>query len=63
MRFREKGPGTWKVSMRSRGNIDANEVASRFGGGGHKNAAGFVFKGTFEEGLKAVEEIVRSVSN
>jgi bifunctional oligoribonuclease and PAP phosphatase NrnA len=63
MRFREKGPGTWKVSMRSRGDIDANEVASRFGGGGHKNAAGFVFKGTFEEGLKAVEEIVRSVSN
>jgi bifunctional oligoribonuclease and PAP phosphatase NrnA len=63
MRFREKGQDLWKVSMRSRGDIDANEIASRFGGGGHRNAAGFVFKGTFEEGLKEVEEIVKSVSN
>lgn len=28
-------------SLRSRGDFDVSEVAKRFGGGGHKNAAGF----------------------
>lgn len=62
MRFREKGPNLWKVSMRSRDHIDAALIASKLGGGGHRNAAGFVFEGTFEQGLKKVEEIIRSVS-
>jgi len=29
------------VSLRSRGDIDVSEIAKRFGGGGHKSAAGF----------------------
>lgn len=29
-------------SLRSQGNFDVSEVAKQFGGGGHKNAAGFV---------------------
>jgi phosphoesterase RecJ-like protein len=33
-------PGTVKVSLRSRGNIDVRSVAASFGGGGHTNAAG-----------------------
>lgn len=61
MRFREKGHNLWKVSMRSRDKIDASAIASSFGGGGHRNAAGFNFEGTFEQGLKKVEEILKSV--
>lgn len=61
MRFREKGENLWKVSMRSRGNIDSSLIAEQFGGGGHRNAAGFVFEGSFEEGLKKIGEIVDSV--
>ncbi|MDY6820721.1 MAG: DHHA1 domain-containing protein [Deferribacterota bacterium] len=30
-----------KVSLRSRGNFDVSAIATNFGGGGHKNAAGF----------------------
>lgn len=29
-----------RLSMRSKGNMNAREICSRFGGGGHKNAAG-----------------------
>jgi bifunctional oligoribonuclease and PAP phosphatase NrnA len=38
--FKEHGPGDWRVSMRSKGDIDINAVAKAFGGGGHKNASG-----------------------
>lgn len=37
--FREIKNGV-KISFRSKGDIDISEVASAFGGGGHKNAAG-----------------------
>ena len=36
---RADGKRQW--SLRSRGNFDVSEVAQRFGGGGHKNAAGY----------------------
>ena len=38
--FKEVGPADWRVSMRSKGPVDINEVATAFGGGGHKNASG-----------------------
>ena len=31
----------WQFSLRSRGDFDVSEVAQKYGGGGHKNAAGF----------------------
>lgn len=34
--------GRLKVSLRSIGDYDVSEIAKAFGGGGHKNAAGFV---------------------
>lgn len=34
--------GEIKVSLRSRGDVDVERVARQHGGGGHKNAAGFV---------------------
>ncbi len=38
--FREQTDGTLRVSFRSRGEINVAEVAGRFGGGGHRDAAG-----------------------
>ena len=38
--FKEQGPGDWRVSLRSKGDIDVNAIAKEFGGGGHKNASG-----------------------
>ncbi len=38
--LRETGPEQWKISLRSRGPVDVQEVARKRGGGGHKNAAG-----------------------
>ena len=33
--------GLAKVSLRSQGNLDVSVIAARYGGGGHRNAAGF----------------------
>ena len=38
--FREDGPRETKVSFRSHGATDVHALAGRFGGGGHRNAAG-----------------------
>ncbi len=39
--FKEDLNGLQRCSLRSKGNIDVVEIARSFGGGGHKNAAGF----------------------
>ena len=38
--FKEAGPQLTKVSIRSRDQVDAAELAAKFGGGGHRRAAG-----------------------
>lgn len=48
----------YKISFRSRGEIDSNMIASEFGGGGHIRAAGAVISGPYEE---VIEKIVRAV--
>ncbi|MBF8300253.1 MAG: hypothetical protein HW394_623 [Acidobacteria bacterium] len=47
--FREIAPGDWRVSLRSKGDVNINAVASEFGGGGHKNASGCSATGQLEE--------------
>lgn len=39
----------YKVSLRSSGKVDVSAVASFFGGGGHKKAAGVTMSGTFHD--------------
>lgn len=39
----------YRISFRSNGKIDVNEIAKKFGGGGHKMAAGARVKGDFKE--------------
>jgi len=43
--YSEMEPGLFKVSLRSRGRVDVNQIAAGFGGGGHKKAAGYRFRG------------------
>ncbi len=45
--FRQIGPEQYKISLRSKGRVDLSGLATRLGGGGHKNAAGGVLDGSF----------------
>jgi phosphoesterase RecJ-like protein len=47
--FKEVGDHDWRVSMRSKGNVNTGAVARQFGGGGHTNAAGCSAKGTLDD--------------
>ena len=47
--FKENGADDWRVSMRSKGAINVNAIATEFGGGGHKNASGCQARGTLPE--------------
>src|SRR5262245_8457112 len=51
--FKESGPDDWRVSMRSKGDVDVNAIAREYGGGGHKNASGCSATGRFAD-LKLV---------
>ncbi len=60
--LKEKQPGLLSGSLRSTTpHVDASKMASLFGGGGHKQAAGFRIKDVdFEEGVKTVIDSIRS---
>lgn len=47
--IRQTGERRYKISMRSKGTVDVAIVCSRFGGGGHKNAAGCTIDGDLDE--------------
>ncbi len=50
--------GPVKISMRTKGNLDVASLAIKNGGGGHKNAAGYKTKLSFEEAYeKAVTDM------
>lgn len=51
--LRQLGPDAYKGSLRSRGPVDVESIARLYGGGGHKNAAGFEAEGDLGE-LSAV---------
>jgi phosphoesterase RecJ-like protein len=38
--FKREQGGEYRVSLRSKGDVDINAIAKEFGGGGHKNASG-----------------------
>lgn len=58
--FKEIEPGATKVSLRSAGEINVSALAGRFGGGGHRNAAGAFLRRPLgvvvEEVLEAARE-------
>jgi len=54
--IRQREDGTHKVSLRSRGDVDVEKIARHHGGGGHRNAAGFVLEGDGEAVRKQVAD-------
>jgi phosphoesterase RecJ-like protein len=58
--FVEQQSGGFKISFRSRSHVDCSKLAERYGGGGHKAAAGASVKGTFDEVRPAVLDAVRA---
>jgi phosphoesterase RecJ-like protein len=47
--FKRHTPGVYRVSLRSKGDVDVREVAARWQGGGHRNAAGCTVSGDYAQ--------------
>lgn len=56
MLMKERPEGGWRVSLRSRSEVDVSAVAQSFGGGGHTKAAGFSVDGEAEQVITRVKE-------
>lgn len=65
--MREIGPNSYRASLRSKGDINVAKVAEKFGGGGHKNAAGLSIEGDWDEKeaelMRAVAEAIDDVAS
>lgn len=61
--IRQREDGTHKVSLRSRGEVDVEKIARHHGGGGHRNAAGFVLEGDGEAARQQVAEALAAALN
>lgn len=60
--FREIDDNYYKISLRSKDDINVAKVAEAFGGGGHKNAAGCRIKADFETAKSQLLSLLRSLS-
>ena len=47
--FKQEKGDEYRVSLRSKADVDVNAVAKAFGGGGHKNASGCTVTGAIED--------------
>lgn len=56
--FKEWDDGQYRVSMRSKGDIDVCSVAKQFGGGGHRNASGCTVPGPYAEARAVITRLV-----
>jgi len=60
--FKQSEGDEYRVSMRSKGDIDIGAVAGEFGGGGHKNAAGCTVTGPIDALQKLfIEKIEKAI--
>lgn len=55
--MKEYTPGTFRLSIRGRGKVNLERIASKFGGGGHHDAAGFDIEGDYETAYNKILEI------
>lgn len=58
--FREMPSGGYRVSLRSKGQLNVADIAEQFGGGGHECASGFAVDGPLSVAVARVIEKVRS---
>ncbi|MCJ7812690.1 DHHA1 domain-containing protein, partial [bacterium] len=54
-------PGIFRVSFRSKNDVDVNKVAEKFGGGGHTRASGCIIQGTISEVKKKILDVLETV--
>ncbi len=47
--FKRRDAGTFRVSLRSKGDVDVRAIAAAWQGGGHHNAAGCTVSGTLDD--------------
>ena len=59
----EVGENEYKVSMRSKKQINVAAIASEFGGGGHVRAAGYTAKGTVHQIINSIGELIEQQYN
>jgi phosphoesterase RecJ-like protein len=60
--FKQEKDGEYRVSLRSKGDIDIGAVAKEYGGGGHKNAAGCTVRGNIDDLRRSlVENVERAI--
>lgn len=52
--FKEVDPQQWSVSMRAKADVDLAAVASGFGGGGHRLAAGYSTAGSIDDAVASL---------
>jgi phosphoesterase RecJ-like protein len=57
--MREVGKDEYRVSLRSKGDINVARVAEKYGGGGHRNAAGLRIEGNWDEKERELVAAVR----
>ena len=57
--FKQAEGNTYRVSLRSKGDVDVGRVARAFGGGGHKNASGLTLAGDLTQVRSRVLEQLR----
>ncbi len=57
--LKETSSGHWTGSLRAVGAVDVRAVAERFGGGGHRLAAGFSADGELEDVITRLREALR----
>ncbi|MNP03586.1 Bifunctional oligoribonuclease and PAP phosphatase NrnA [compost metagenome] len=59
--IRGKSNGSYKVSLRSAGNIKVSDIAIAFGGGGHPRAAGYTIEEDISLGKKKLLEVLEVI--
>jgi phosphoesterase RecJ-like protein len=60
--FKQSDGNSYRVSLRSKGDVDVSIIAKEFGGGGHRNAAGCSVTGPIDELRKTfVEKVQRAI--
>jgi phosphoesterase RecJ-like protein len=60
--LKEQAEGEYRISLRSKGDVNVARIAERFGGGGHRNAAGCTLTGAWDEAeLLLVAQLIEAV--
>jgi phosphoesterase RecJ-like protein len=57
--LKEKEPGIYRTSLRSKGDVNVARIAEQFGGGGHRNAAGCTLVGAWDEAERTIVRMLK----